>query len=57
MPKGIRFVAAGLAALSLGGILLAVPKEVGISWYEPAAAFLAGLLLIALGIYQLRGGR
>jgi hypothetical protein len=56
MLKGIRIVAAGLAALALGGMLLAVPESVGISWYEPAAAFLAGLLLVALGVYKLRGG-
>jgi hypothetical protein len=55
--KGLRIVAAGVAALVLGGMLLAVPESVGISWYEPAAAFLAGLLLVAFGVYTLRGGR
>jgi hypothetical protein len=55
--KGVRIVAAGLADLALGGMLLVVPESVGISWYEPAAAFPAGLLLVALGVYKLRGGR
>jgi hypothetical protein len=40
----------------LGGILLALPKDVGISWYEPAGAFLAGLVLVALGVYAARSG-
>jgi hypothetical protein len=58
MVKGIRIILAGLAAFVLGGILLAVPDVAGIAWYEPAAAFLAGLLLVALGVYTLsRAGR
>jgi hypothetical protein len=56
MVKGIRIILAGGAALVLGGILLAVPAEVGIAWYEPASAFLAGLL-IALGVYTISRGR
>jgi hypothetical protein len=54
MVKGVRVVLAGLAAIALGGMLLAVPEVAGISWYEPAAAFLAGLLLIALGVHTMR---
>jgi hypothetical protein len=57
MVKGIRSILAGLAAFALGGMLFFVPAEVGISWYEPAAAFLAGLLLIALGLYTIRSGK
>jgi hypothetical protein len=56
MIKGIRIILAGLAAIALGGMLLFIPKEVGISWYEPGGAFLAGLLLLALGLFTLRGG-
>jgi hypothetical protein len=37
-------------------MLLAVPKDVGISWYEPAGAFLAGLVLVALGLNTVRSG-
>jgi hypothetical protein len=50
MVKGIRIILAGLAAFVLGGMLLAVPDVAGIAWYE-SAAFLAGLLLVALGVY------
>ena len=57
MVKGIRIILVGGAALALGGMLLAVPAEVGISWYEPAAAFLGGLVLIALGVYTISRGR
>jgi hypothetical protein len=56
MLKGIRSILAGCAAFVLGGMLFFVPAEVGISWYEPAAAFLAGLLLIALGVFTIRRG-
>jgi hypothetical protein len=38
-------------------MLLAVPAEVGIEWYEPAAAFLVGLMLVALGVYTISRGR
>jgi hypothetical protein len=56
-PEGlVRFILAGLAAIALGGILLALPKDVGISWYEPAGAFLASLVLVAFGVYTLRSG-
>jgi hypothetical protein len=53
MVKGIRIILAGCAAFVLGGMLFFVPAEAGISWYEPAGAFLAGLLLIALGLYTI----
>jgi hypothetical protein len=57
MVKGIRIILAGCAAFVLGGMLLLVPAEVGISRYEPAAAFLAGLLLVAFGVYTISRGK
>jgi hypothetical protein len=53
MVKGIRFMLGGCAAAAAGGSMFALPAEVGISWYEPVGVCLAGVLLIAVGLYTI----
>lgn len=52
--KGVRLIVGGVAAIGLGCLLYALPKEVDLAWYHPIPAFLAGLMLILLGVYTIR---
>jgi hypothetical protein len=54
MFSGVKIIAGGLAAIVLGCLLYAAPKDIGLKWYQPLPAFAVGLILIAMGVYTLR---